>query len=320
MIIEIAVFIVSCLVLALLSGSLVKVLVKLARYLKWREFIVGFFVMAFATSLPNLFVDINAALRGLPQISFGDIVGGNLVDLTLVMALASLFSKKSISTKSNMVQASAIFTAVIAVLPLFLILDQNLNRADGAILLLAFFIYAFWIFSKKENFKKIYSESQKEKKTENAFWFLKNMAKLGLLLILLVGASFVVIDTAQFFAKTLGAPLALVGVLIVGLGNCLPEIYFSVISAKKGEGWMVLGDLMGSVIVCATLVLGIVALIAPFQIADFSPFLIARGFTLFAVIFYLLVIRTGRQITKKEGLLLISVYILFLLTEVFVKF
>jgi len=320
MIFQILSFLVSCFVLALLSKSLVKTLVKIAKYLNLREFIVGFFVMAFATSLPNLFVDINAALHGFPILAFGDIVGGNIVDLTLVMAIAVLFSKKNISTKSSMVQTSAIYTAVIAILPLLLILDGNLNRIDGVILIMAFLIYSLWIFSKQGNFQKVYNGNEKKQNIIDIFWLLKNVGKLVLLLILLLVSSFIIIDTAQFFAKSFGASLALVGVLIVGLGNCFPEIYFSIISSRKNEGWMVLGDLMGSVIVCATLVLGIVAIITPFQIDDFSPFLIARLFLLLAASFYIFFIRTDKKITKKEGLMLLSIYIIFLITEVFVKF
>jgi len=317
MVFQILAFIVSCIVLSWLSKSLVATLVQIAKYLEWREFIVGFFVMAFATSLPNLFVDINAALHGLPQMAFGDVVGGNLVDLTLVMALAVLFSKNGISTKSKMVQSSAIFTGFVAILPLLLILDRNLSRIDGLILLLTFFVYAFWIFSKQENFQKVYDGSPKKKKLISPFWFLKNVAKLVLLLALLLASSFVIIDSAQFFSQTLGASIALVGILIVALGNCFPEMYFSIISAKRGHGWMVLGDLMGSVIVCATLVLGTVALIAPFQITDFSPFLVARFFVLLAAVFYFFAIKTDRKVTKKEGLILLFIYIIFLMIEIF---
>ncbi len=319
MILQIAAFIISCLVLSWLSKSLVKTLVGVAKYLNLREFIVGFFVMAFASSLPNLFVDINAALHGMPQISFGDIVGGNVVDLTLVMAIAVFFSKKNLQAKSRMVQASAIFTAVIAVLPLLLILDGNLSRIDGVILLLTFFAYSFWLFSDGERFSKIYKTDKKERKNMDVFWFLRSSAKLVFLIALLLLASFVIIDTAQFFSKAFGTSLALVGIIIVGLGNCFPEIYFSIVSARRGEGWMILGDLMGSVVVCATLVLGIVALISPFQIYDFSPFLIARAFTLVAAAFYLFAIKTDKKITKKEGLLLLSVYIAFLLAEIFIR-
>ena len=277
--------------------------------------------MAFATSLPNLFVDVNAALHGIPQLAFGDVVGGNFVDLTLVMALAVIFtkSKKGIPAKSKMVQMSAFFTAVIAVLPLLLILDGNLDRIDGAILLGSFLVYSFWLFSRGENFEKVYRTNKDEKKAMDIFWFLKVALKLVFLLILLVASSFIIIDTAQFFANALGASLALVGVLIVGLGNCFPEAYFSIISAKRGEGWMILGDLMGSVIVCSTLVLGIIAMIMPFEINDFSPFVIARTFTLVAVIFYVFAIRSDKKITKKEGLFLLSIYISFLLAEIFIK-
>jgi cation:H+ antiporter len=115
----------------------------------------------------------------------------------------------------------------------------------------------------------------------------------------------------------LGISLSLVGILIVGLGNCFPETYFSIISAKRGENWMILGDLMGSVIICATLVLGIIALISPFEIKDLSPFLIARIFTVVASLLFLVFIGTGRKVTKMEGLFFLSIYVLFLLAEIF---
>jgi len=320
MIFQITAFLASCVLLSMLSKSLIKTLVNVARYLQWKEFIVGFFIMAFATSLTNLFVDINAALQGMPQISFGDIVGGNIADLTLVMALATLFSKKGIQAKSRTVQGSAFFTAIAAVLPLILILDGGFDRIDGVIMILAFFVYAFWIFSKEENFSKEYgSSSSKRAGNMDAFWLLKNFGKLIALLLLLLGASYVVIDTAKYFSEVLGTSLALVGVLIVGLGNVFPEAYFSIVSAKRGEGWMVLGNLMGSVIVCTTFVMGIVALIHPFKIDDFSPFVIARAFTLIAVVFYVFAIKTDKKITKKEGLILLFVYIAFLLSEIFIK-
>ena len=124
---------------------------------------------------------------------------------------------------------------------------------------------------------------------------------------------------SQYFSANLGISLSLVGILIVGLGNCFPETYFSIISARKEENWLVLGDLMGSVIVCATLVLGIIAIVAPFEIKDFSPFLIARIFLIIAAVFSLLFIKSDKKITKKEGLFLLFIYIVFLLTEIFLK-
>lgn len=311
------IFTASCVMLSWLSSILVKSLVQMAKYLQWREFVIAFFVMSFAVSLPNLFVDLNAALQHKPELALGDIIGGNLVDLTLVLAIAVFFSKKGLSAKSDMVQKSAIFTTAIAVLPLLLIWDSKLDRIDGLILIAVFLFYAFWLFSKKERFQKKYQPAPLAP-IKGFKFFLANIVKIVILLILLLAASQAVVSSAQFFSNKLGISLALVGILIVGLGNAFPELYFSIISARKEKNWLVLGDLMGSVIVCSTLILGIVAVVFPFEIKEFSPFLTARMFLIIAALFSLVVIRTDREITKKEGLCLLLLYIVFLIIEVFI--
>jgi len=321
MIFQIIVFLVSIILLSWLSSSFVKTLVEIARHLKWREFIVAFFVMGFASSLPNLFVDLNAALRGLPGISFGDIIGGNLVDLTLIMAIVIFFSKKNVSTDSAMVQGSSIFTFLIAILPVFLIWNGRVSRVEGVILILAFFAYAYWLFSKDGRYQKIYHKAKKESASPivQRWVFIKNIIKIILILAVLYISSQGIIYAAQSFQQSLGVSLSLVGVLIVALGNCFPELFFGIISGRKGEGWMIVGDMMGSVIVCATLVLGIVGLVAPFEIEDMSVFLIARIFTVIAAIFFLVAARTGKKLSKKEAVILLFIYILFLLAEIFIK-
>lgn len=311
------IFIASCLVLSWLSSRMVRDLIGVAKYLNWKEFIIAFFVMSLATSLPNLFTDFNAALQGKPELAFGDIIGGNLVDLTFVLAVAAFFSKKGLSSESGMVQKSAIFTTLIAILPLLLIFDGNLSRPDGLILIGAFVLYSWWIFSERDHFKKRYTHPG-QTALSGFSGFVKSLLKIVVLLALLLAASFAVVGSAQFFADKLGISLALVGVLILGLGNSFPEIYFSVISARKNENWLVLGDMMGSVIVCTTLVLGLVATILPFQIHDFSPFITARVFLIVAAVFSLIFIRSGRKITKREGLFLLFLYVTFLMFEVFI--
>ena len=312
------IFIAACFVLSWLSSRVVKDLVQMARYLHWREFIIAFFVMAFAASLPDFFIDFNAVLHGAPQLAFGDIIGGNLVDLTLVLAIAAFFSKKGLSAASEMVQKSAIFTTLIAILPLLLIFDGNLDRTDGVILIGAFGLYTWWIFSEQGRFKKVY-RSKKETGISGFKGFLWSLVRILFLLALLLAASQAVVASAQFFSMALGISIGLVGLLIVGLGNSFPDIYFSVVSARKEENWLVLGELMGSVIVCATLVLGLIALFMPFEIKDFSPFVTARIFLIIAAVFSLIFIRTGKKITRKEGLFLLFLYVAFLIIEVFIK-
>ncbi|GAI11291.1 unnamed protein product [marine sediment metagenome] len=82
---------------------------------------------------------------------------------------------------------------------------------------------------------------------------------------------------------------------------------------------MILGNLMGSIMVPATLVLGIVALICPIEIVDFSPFAIGRLFLVISAIFFLWVVRSGQKITKKEALFLLGIYVLFVIVEILMK-
>ncbi len=298
----------------LLSGNIVvKSLLRLAKVLGWREFVVGFAVMSLATSTPNLFIGISSVLRGIPQLSFGDVVGGNVVDLTLVAGLAALLGQ-GIKANSRMVQTSSIFTLAIAALPMFLVADGFLSRGDGLILLATFAAYVWWLFSKEERFSKSYDETSIKREP-----FLKSFIALVFGLALLILASQGIVVSAAFFAQALSVPIGLIGILIVGLGTCLPEIVFTIISARKKEEWLVLGDLMGSVITCATLVLGMVAVLSPIRINDFSPYFLARAFLMAAAMFFLLFIRSGKRLSRKEGLFLIFLYIAFLISETLLR-
>lgn len=315
----ILIFGVSVFVLSYLSSRLIDCLLRIAGYLKWREFIIAFFGMAFATSLTNFFVDVNAVLHHLPELAFGDIIGGNLVDLTLIIAISVFLGKKGgMEVKSETVQKSAIFTALIAILPLLLIADKKLDRIDGLILVFCFVFYSFWIFSKQERFKKYYIQSE-DGSINNLRDFMYHLFNLFLFFAMLILASQGIVKSAIFFAEYFQLPILMVGTLIVGLGNCLPELYFSIISARQGQYWLVLGELMGSVIVCTTLVLGIIVLLSPFSIDDLSPFWVARGFMILASLFFFYAVRSDHKITKKEAVFLLFIYILFLISEILVR-
>ena len=278
---------------------------------------VAFFIIAFTASIPNFFVGISSILHKIPELSFGDIVGGNLVDLTIAVALAALFAK-GLPANSRMVQISSLITIFIALLPLLLILDGTLGRGDGIILILIFVLYILWLFSKQERFTKVYDHDPTPVAKKFRV-FIRDLGKLALGIILLLVAAEGIVRSSLFFAESFNISLALVGILIVGLGNSIPETYFAIISAKKGENWMILGDLMGAVVVAATMVLGIVALISPIKIPDFSPFAIARIFLIVSALFFLVFVCTERKISQKEAILLLGIYITFIAVEILTK-
>jgi len=312
------IFLISCILVYFSGKWVVGGLTKMARFLGWREFVVAFLVIAFAGSLPNLFVGVSSALHQIPQLSFGDVVGGNVIDLTLAIALAVLFARGGIPAESRTVQTTSVFTIAAAVLPLLLILDGELSRVDGVLLISFFGFYFYWLFSKKERFTKIYDTHQTPVVKEFKI-FLLALGKVILGIVFLLVAAEGIVDSAKFFAGGFNLPIALVGILIVALGNALPETYFAVTSARKGEGWMVLGGLMGSIIVPATLVLGVVALICPIEVSGLSPFVIARFFLVVAAMFFFFFVRTDRRIIKREAIFLLTIYIVFIVAEIFLS-
>jgi len=312
----ILIFITSFFLLVLSSKWLINALIKLAKFLGWKEFVVAFFTMAMAGAIPNLSVGLSSIFHKVPQLSFAEIVGGNITDLTVAVALAALISKRGLTLASQTVQGSAIFTLIVAILPLLLIADGELSKIDGLLLILAFFVYIFWLFNKEDRFSKIYNRIKKPLGLKTAFQNIGIF--IGAIILLLLAAEGIVMS-ATFFSTSLNLPIVLIGVLIVGLGNALPEIFFSIQAAKRGKDWLVVGNIMGSVIIPATLVLGIVAFFSPIKIIDFSPFAIGRFFLIFSAMFFLIFIRTNKKITKKEAVLLLLIYLFFILAEIMLK-
>ncbi|MDD5569212.1 MAG: sodium:calcium antiporter [Candidatus Pacebacteria bacterium] len=319
-----AIFIVSAGAFYFSGELIVRSLIKIAKILQWKEFAISFVIMAIVASLPNLFVGIISAINKIPQLAFGDVIGGNVVDLTLSVALAALFAKKGIPAKSRTVQSTLIFTSAAAVFPVLLAWDGVLSRIDGIILISFYVFYLAWLFSKRERFSKTCEENGniKKKKSGKIQYSLINVLQVLACVAVFIIAAQGIVSSAQYFAATFNWSLILIGLFIVGVGNCAPEIFFAIASArqgKRGHDWMILGDLMGAIIGPATFVLGTVALITPIQISDFSPFAVARIFLIFAIICFFTFVRNDQRISKKEAAFLLMIYVAFVITEIFVK-
>ncbi len=313
MILNLSILIGSFLLMAFSGKWLIDALSRVGICFKLKEFVLAFFVVGIGSTIPNLVIGIFSAMNGIPELSFGDVVGSNIFDISMVVGLAALLSKGGLSSNSRTVQGSAIFTSAIALLPLFLIIDGSLSRLDGILLLVAFAIYAFWLFSKKDRFTKVYescpSDFNKKEVIKDILVIL-----LGLIMLLVGGQG--VVKSATYLYQVSHLPLGLIGIFVVAIGTCMPETFFSLHAARKGQDWMILGNQMGNVAITSTFILGIVSLIAPIKIADFSPFALARVFLIIAIVSFFIFARTGQKITKKEGLVLISIYLTFLIIEI----
>jgi len=314
----VAFFVFCCAALYFAGNWVVSGMSRVAKFFGWNEFVVAFFVMAMAASLPNLFLAIVSVINDVPELSLGDVMGGNVVDLTLAVALAAFFSRDGIGAKNKTIQTSLLFTLVAAILPLALLIDGGLSQIDGIVLLSFFFYYVYWLLSKRERFSLIYHGHPVEVgKDIKLLWphFAKVLAGVTVLLIV----AQIIVNSANRFASDFGITLPLVGILIIGLGNSFPEIYFGIVAAKANKTKLLVGDVMGAIILPGTFVLGLVALFKPIPVIDLTMFAAARYFLLIAAVFFYICARTDQKITKKEAAVLLSVYIGFLLAEILAK-
>lgn len=311
------IFISACVLIYLSGEWIIDGIMAIAKFLGWTEFVLSFLIVAFAGTLPNFFVGMTSAINKVPQLSFGEIISGNLIDISLVIALTVLISKKVIPTQGKTIETSLMFTLCAAILPIALCLDGMLSRVDGWILIALYFAYFIWLFSKKERFKKVYESDHKKKEIGEKFNdFMKGIGKVIAGTVFLLVAAEAIVFSAKFCASALGLSMAIIGILIVGLGNAMPEIYFSIASARRGETGLILGNLLGAIITPATLVLGMVAIICPIEVGDISYFSIARFFLVLACLFFFIFSRNDGKISTKEAWFLLGLYLTFLFIEI----
>ena len=309
------IFIASCLILFWAGRWLVTTLTRMAHFLGWREFVVASVLMAFVTSLPELFIGVFSAFHKRPQLSFGVVIGSNIIALTLIVGIGSLLAKQ-LRFGSKILQRSSLYTAAIAPLPLLLMLDGKISRWDGIVLFLAFGFYFHRLLSQEERFTKILSNSLRRDRVGFGL-FLKDLKMFfGGVCLLLLSAEGIVFSVLKL-AEIFNLPLLIIGILLVALGTSLPEIAFAIESITMGHKEMILGDVMGSVVVNSTLILGLVALMCPFEISTFSPYFTGILFTVIVALSFAIFAKTDRKITRREALFLLLIYVIFVICELF---
>lgn len=313
-------FSLSCLLLIWAGGLLTKSLSKISVFLGLKEFTVAFLLMSLATASPELFIGVGSALRGISELSLGNILGQNLIHFTVAIFICVLI-KGGFSVKSKTTRITALFAGFMALFPLILILDGALSRIDGFILVFLFIFYTFWMIKKGRRFDNEYEDNLNETTNGSLFsklyLFFKNFGFFVVGVGFLILAAQGMVKSAVFFANNLNLPLVAIGVLIVSLGTALPEVYFSAYSARKGKGELMTGNLLGASIVSTSLVLGIVSLISPITDIEFFSYFLSRLALFVAVILFIFFMFTDRTITKKESFALLMVYLIFVVLEIF---
>lgn len=321
MIFNLLLFSISCVLLIISGNWLVKSLSRISDFLGLKQFTVAFLLMSIATAAPEMFIGVSSALRGISELSLGNILGQNIIHFTVAIFICVLI-RGSFSVRSRTTRITALFSSFMAMFPLILILDGTLSRTDGFILICSFAAYVSWMLKKSKRFDEAYHSIPLKDPTISLFrriqLFFNNLGMFVLGAGVLILASQGIVKSALFFANSLDLPLMLIGVLIVSLGTALPEVYFSAYAAKRGDGELMAGNLLGATAISTSLVLGLVSMISPITNISFFAYFSSR-FTLFVAVSLFMYFMLGdRKISKKEGFVLLSVYLIFIMFEILI--
>lgn len=305
-------FALACIALVISSTILVRCLIKIAMFLRLSTYVVSFIIMGIATSLPELFVGITSAIQKNPALSFGNIIGANILDLTLVIGIITLLGR-GIRVKSKETKKDALFMSMIAILPLVLFfIGKSLSRIDGIILVAVFLVYSIRMIKREKEMKMPLANHIKRFEI-----FFTTLLFVACVVVLYFSANFVV-KYASLLSIQLALPSIMIGIFLISLGTTLPELTFGIRAVQLGHSEMVLGDQIGTVIFNSTFILGVVAIIFPIT-AEFAPFFVSAIFLALVAFLFITFVESGRKITINEGIAMILLYVFFVIIQLYLQ-
>lgn len=278
--------------------------IGLAHWARIPAGIIGATIAAFATSSPELAVSISASVEGKPQIALGDALGSNVVNIALILGIALIISELKASRDS--IRRDFPVAILAPFLTGLLVLDGELSRVDGVILLSVFFV---WLAMVTIEVRKQRSAVEKVLGESNRFSVVIFIL-LGLGLLILAGRVFV--TGAKGIAVSYGMEEFVVGATVVAIGTSIPELATVIISKLRGHEEIGLGTILGSNIFNNLWIVSIAALITPMVALPLNELAIGLGFGAITVLLTYPA-KTG-VIARRRGLLLLILYVAYVVT------
>jgi len=273
---------------------------------------VGFILVAFSTSLPELFVAIFAVLE--PEsvaVSIGNVLGSNIANICLILGICFLlitFKFPELASSLPKMAKSEIGSLnfglfVASIVPLTLLYIGYASRFIGIVLLAIFVFYMYQLSKTKTPAEEapLGAEQQKLRK----YIVLAVLGAIGVVI-----SAYFIVESASFLAASVGIPKIVIGATIVAFGTSVPELVTSIDAIKKGHLGMALGNIVGSCFMNITCILGI-TLIASTLSVNVSAFSHIVIFSLIANLLLWYFLSNGR-IGRREGAILLFMYVLFL--------
>ncbi len=296
--------------------------VAIAKWAKLSNMVIGLTIIGFGTSAPELLVSTLAALEGSPGIAIGNVVGSNIANIALIIGATAIIYPIT-ATKITLARDLP-FMILSAVLMVVAGMAGTIERWEGIVALSLLITFVWWQIKTSRKHEK--TLLIKEGKEIGLFMPIWKAALLVLTSITaLVAGANLLINGAFDIAMTLGTALGVgakemervLGLTVVAVGTSLPEMFATVMAAKKKRADMALGNIIGSVTFNILSVVGTASAVCPIQNTNVGfkfDYIIMLGLTILLWIFLF----TGRKVSRIEGTVLLCIYVIYMLRTVLI--
>ena len=278
---------------------------RIALKFKIPEFIIGATLIALGTSLPEMAASIAASYNGKPDIAVANVIGSNILNITLVLATVFLIAK-NINPNRDFFAKDSTWALVPVLVFILMIIDGVISRFDATLLLLLMGAYLLFLLQDAKNMP----EDDLEDLDESTFSWATTIPMLITAFILVVIGAHFTVESASEIAKSFGISEWIIGIIMISLGTSLPELVVSVSAALKGKVDMAIGNIIGSNMANTTVVIGAAALTNPLSI-DAQAYLFDIA-TMIVATLLLVFITANKLYNKSAGISLIIILGLFL--------
>jgi cation:H+ antiporter len=292
---------------------LVKSSVAISLKIRVSSLVIGMTVVAFATSLPELFVSIQALFKGSSDIALGNVIGSNIANIALVLGISSLFYSFSISKQTYKIDFPVMFASSV-LFGIVLYFFQAITFFIGCFFVVSLFLFCYFLIKWSRNNTSNLSDDLSLTEQEDQSSIYKSVFLLFLSVFMLKFGADNIVDAAILISKSLGISERVIAVTVVAVGTSIPELATSLVAALRKENNLAVGNLIGSNIFNILAVIGFSSLIKKIEIVDKS--ILSFDYVFMMIITIVLAILlysfSKKKIYRKEGLILLFLYITYI--------
>lgn len=290
------------------SGLIIASTSRFSEKLKLSSFVVSFFVLGLLTSTPEFSVGLQAIANNNPGIFIGNLLGGIVVIFLFIIPVLAIFGR-GISLKRELGNKTLLATLGVILAPSIFVLDKRLTGLEGGILV-ALYLGLLFVVQKQHGLFDKKNEQLFNKKAYSYKDILKLILGIGLVFL----SSNIIVDKTILFANLFSIPAFYISLIVIALGTDLPEISLAIRSVITGKKEIAMGDYLGAA-AASTFLFGIFTLLHGGEVLTASNFLVTLIFIVTAVGLFYFFSRTQKYISRKNGFLLLGIYVLFVLFE-----